>query len=164
MSFIFLPSFIPPPLPFSLLFLAPPPSSLLVLILPMRALSSFLLLAPFVLQLLVFLLFAHFQSLSRCLVSLPHSPTCSYTVDLMHNVGSLYENGTDFNPADEWAAKYQVREGLGDEGDDQRRREKTCITSFRSDKTPPPLRVCSPLSRYTRYGGRVGEARMSLGD
>ena len=34
----------------------------------------------------------------------------SYTVDLMHNVGSLYENGTDFNPADEWAAKYQVKE------------------------------------------------------
>mmetsp|Transcript_12595 Transcript_12595/g.43924 ORF Transcript_12595/g.43924 Transcript_12595/m.43924 type:complete len:582 (-) Transcript_12595:113-1858(-) len=34
----------------------------------------------------------------------------TYTVDLMHNVGSLYENGTDFNPADEWAAKYQVKE------------------------------------------------------
>mmetsp|Transcript_12597 Transcript_12597/g.43940 ORF Transcript_12597/g.43940 Transcript_12597/m.43940 type:complete len:369 (-) Transcript_12597:220-1326(-) len=34
----------------------------------------------------------------------------TYTVDLMHNVGSLYENGTDFNPADEWAAKYQRKD------------------------------------------------------
>mmetsp|Transcript_12609 Transcript_12609/g.44025 ORF Transcript_12609/g.44025 Transcript_12609/m.44025 type:complete len:149 (-) Transcript_12609:113-559(-) len=45
-------------------------------------------------------------SLSICSCNVCHS----YTVDLMHNVGSLYENGTDFNPADEWAAKYQVKE------------------------------------------------------
>jgi HEAT repeat protein len=34
----------------------------------------------------------------------------SYTVDLMHEVGTLYDNGTDLYPADENCAKYQRKD------------------------------------------------------
>ena len=34
----------------------------------------------------------------------------SYTVDLMHDVGKMYDNGTDLYAADEWCAKYQRKD------------------------------------------------------
>ena len=30
-----------------------------------------------------------------------------YTIDLMHSIGQLFNNGTDLLPPDEWVAKYQ---------------------------------------------------------
>jgi len=34
----------------------------------------------------------------------------TYTLDLMHNVGEMYENGTDVNPQDEWVPLYQRKD------------------------------------------------------